>query len=138
LNWYPQIFVVMFEQFLLVATDKSRIIMFAASSGHQLRNFYGAVNDLYDDALFNFCQLKLLIRGHRYTQCRVAWSPNNAYVYCTSQDHTVCVWEVATQRLVHRLKGHTKTLRDIDVVPSSGALVSGSFDRSLRFWSNRS
>jgi WD40 repeat protein len=112
--------------------------MFAASSGHQLRNFYGAVNDLYDDALFNFCQLKLLIRGHRYTQCRVAWSPNNAYVYCTSQDHTVCVWEVATQRLVHRLKGHTKTLRDIDVVPSSGALVSGSFDRSLRFWSNRS
>ena len=126
----------MYEQFLLVATDKSRIIMFAANSGHQLRNFYGAVNDLYDDALFNVCQLKLLIRGRRYTQCRVAWSPNNSYVYCTSQDHTVCVWEVATQRLVHRLKGHTKTLRDIDVVPSSGALVTGSFDRSLRFWSN--
>jgi hypothetical protein len=36
------------KQFLLVATDKSRIIMFATNSGHQLRNFYGAVNDLYD------------------------------------------------------------------------------------------
>ena len=33
-------------QFLLVATDKSRIIMFAANSGHQLRNFYGAINDV--------------------------------------------------------------------------------------------
>lgn len=74
--------------------------------------------------------------ARRYTQCRVVWSPNNSYVYCTSQDHSVCIWEVATQRLVHRLKGHTKTLRDVDLVPSTGALVTGSFDRSLRYWSN--
>ena len=33
-------------QLLLAATDKSRIIMFATNSGHQLRNFYGAVNDM--------------------------------------------------------------------------------------------
>jgi hypothetical protein len=48
-SWRVQVIVFTFKkQFLLVATDKSRIIMFATNSGHQLRNFYGAVNDLYD------------------------------------------------------------------------------------------
>ena len=76
--------------FLLAATDMHRVILFRAFSSTQIRNFYGAANGSYSNP-------------------RVAWSHTQKYIYVSSEDEfDIFAFEVATQRVVGRLKGHTK------------------------------
>ena len=73
----------------------------------QIANFYGANND-------------------EYSQPRHCWDPSGNYIYSvsdhlakvyyvliamqTSQDKSICVWEIRTQDIVCRLQGHTGTV----------------------------
>ena len=44
------------------------------------------------------------------------------------------IWEVGTGREVHTLTGHTDSIRTIAFSPNGKILVSGSWDKTLRFW----
>jgi len=103
------------DEFILVSTDRDRLIMYHVGNSNPVRNFWGCNNDLY-------------------SQPRHAWHPSGKYVYSTSQDHKIYCWEVATQNIVHKLEGHKSTVRDIQVHPFSNMLASCSFDKTIKLW----
>ena len=72
-------------KYLLVSTDKSRLILYPVGMSLQLRNYYGATND-------------------QLGQTRVCWHPSCAYIFCTSQDLKVFCWAVGTQRVVAQVR----------------------------------
>jgi len=100
---------------LLVQTDKERLIMFHVEYWQQVRNLYGALND-------------------DFSQPRCVWDVRGEYIYGTSQDKMIYVWQVSDQKVVQRLKGHTALPRTIHMHPTKQILCSGGFDKTIRFW----
>eukprot|EP01028_Stygiella_incarcerata_P011802 TRINITY_DN68872_c0_g1_i1.p1 TRINITY_DN68872_c0_g1~~TRINITY_DN68872_c0_g1_i1.p1 ORF type:complete len:464 (-),score=148.73 TRINITY_DN68872_c0_g1_i1:893-2185(-) len=101
---------------LTVATDKSRLIMFAVGTGQQLRNYYGCPNE-------------------EYTMCRCAVDRSIDYVYCIGEDRKIYVWDAATQMIVDKLASAKNVVRDLDYWPEKELLASVSFDKTLRVFS---
>ena len=93
------------KQHVLVATDKSRLILFQRGSPIQVRNYYG-------------------MASNRLGQCRVAWNHSDAYIYAvcippidsihanlqTSDDNKIYVFDATTEEVVHTLEGHKNTI----------------------------
>ena len=100
---------------LAVATDQHRLIVLAAGTGIQVRNYWGLQND-------------------GYSTPRVTWSRRGRYVYVSQQDASVCVYDVSEGRSVAVLKGHETNVRDVDCHPFLDLLATGSFDRSVKLW----
>ncbi|EJD42096.1 WD40 repeat-like protein [Auricularia subglabra TFB-10046 SS5] len=51
-----------------------------------------------------------------------------------SNDGTVCVWDITTHRLVHKLTGHSKIVTAVACSPDGLYIVSGSLDNTIRLW----
>jgi WD40 repeat protein len=106
------------SHYLLVATDKERVILFNTETERQMRNFYGSVND-------------------SFSQPRVAWDHSGRYIYCTSQDNKIHTYEVASQRVIHKNAGHTAVIRDMCMHPTENLLATASFDRTVKLWNHK-
>jgi len=113
-------------RYLLAATDRDKLVLFdLARNGVQVRCFYGAPND-----------------GMSMPRCCFGGIGDGGsgdggvpqYVYGSGQDNAVHVWEVATQREVAQLRGHTKVVRALDFSIHANALVTASYDKTLRVW----
>jgi WD40 repeat protein len=78
-------------KYLLAVTDKCRLIMFKTGTPYQARNFYGTEND-------------------ELSQIRCVWDPTSRFVYCSSTDRKVYVFDSMTARVVHTLAGHTNLI----------------------------
>ncbi|PRP84304.1 hypothetical protein PROFUN_07605 [Planoprotostelium fungivorum] len=100
-------------QYLLVATDRSRSILYREGESVPVRNFWGANNDLYSNP-------------------RCAWHHSGRYVYT---DHDVHCWEVSNQTAVSRMKGHTSIVRDLTHHGTENLLATCSFDKTVKLWS---
>jgi WD40 repeat protein len=99
----------------LAATDTARNFILDPRSHRIVRNLYGHAND-------------------GYSQPKVAWA-TGSYVYGNTQDDSVvCVWDVASQKLVDKLAGHAAPVRDLASGPTSNMLVTTAFDKSTRLW----
>ncbi|EWM29470.1 WD40-repeat-containing domain protein [Nannochloropsis gaditana] len=106
------------QEFLLAATDKSRVILYRIGHNEQLRSLYGH-------------------RADEYSNPRVAWDRNGNYVYCSSQEGNELVgWSLASERVVVKLKGHRALVRDMTFDPASCLLASIAYDKTLRLWSS--
>lgn len=105
------------SKYLLVATDKNRNIMFSLADSQQVRNFYGSSNDVF-------------------SQPRIAFDPTAKYVYCTAQDQKVHVYDVASEKLLHKNAGHSATIRDMHHHPRENCLATASFDRTVKLWTH--
>ncbi|KYQ91072.1 hypothetical protein DLAC_07975 [Tieghemostelium lacteum] len=105
------------SNYLVVSTDRSRLIMFKLYSDKQVRNFYGATND-------------------QYCTTRNRMDPTGKYLYSTSQDNVIYVWEISSQKVVAKLSGHRNSIRDIDIAPNGEILGSVSFDKTVILWTN--
>jgi WD40 repeat protein len=64
----------------------------------------------------------------------VIFSPDGRLLASCDCDNLVCLWEVASGRLLHRLTGHTNWVRGIAFSPDSRQIASGSDDGSVKFW----
>jgi len=104
------------HKYVLMCTDQSKNVLmpFNGPSKH-VRTFYGAVSD-------------------QLSTPRATWSPDGRNLYCTSQDHSVLVWDVSNQAVLNRLKGHTKNVRGIDHHHTRPLLASCGFDRKMMMW----
>eukprot|EP00035_Acanthoeca_spectabilis_P023122 m.447846 g.447846 ORF g.447846 m.447846 type:complete len:426 (+) comp19570_c0_seq1:2116-3393(+) len=101
--------------FVLVSTDKERLILLSRQSGVQLRNFYGASND-------------------EYSNPRHCWHPSGQYIYATSQLHEVLVWEVHSAKVVGKMSDHTAPIKDIYYDKGRKMLASTGFDKTVKLW----
>ncbi|XP_062518634.1 uncharacterized protein LOC134193812 [Corticium candelabrum] len=104
------------DRYILVSTDKNRLILYSTATGQQVANFYGAVND-------------------EYSCPRHCWHPSSHYIYATSQDKLIHVWEVSTQKLVASLDAHTGVVRGLTYCRSLKMLLSCGFDGVVNVWS---
>jgi len=104
------------QEYLLVSTDLHRLIMFECGGAKQVRNFFGSVNDQYSHPV----------------NC---WSSEGRYVYSTSQDKAVYVWDVVTEKIIKKLEGHRQGVRNLDHHPTQSLLLSCSFDGFVNLWS---
>jgi WD40 repeat protein len=64
----------------------------------------------------------------------IAFHPSGARLASTSLDDTVCVWDLAPERLAFELTGHTDAVNSVAYSPDGRWLVSGSDDRTIRMW----
>ncbi|XP_032239481.2 probable cytosolic iron-sulfur protein assembly protein CIAO1 [Nematostella vectensis] len=103
------------DKFILVSTDKNRLIIYDLENGSQIANFYGSLND-------------------EYSQPRSCWHPSGHYIYSTSQDKSIVVWEVTSQGVVAKLQGHTGMVRDLWYCEPLSVLASCGFDGTVRLW----
>lgn len=100
---------------LALATDQHRLLVLASQSDIQVRNCYSLQND-------------------GYSTPRLAWSKSGKLLYITQQNATVFVYDVSEGRQVTTLRGHEVNVRDIDTHHTQDALVSVSFDKTLKLW----
>ena len=102
---------------LLVSTDKDRLLILAVESGEVVTTVYGASSD-------------------GFSQPKNSWHESGAYIYGTSEDNTVCTWEVVTQKIVSKLEGHNGRIRDLQIVSYQGRhlVVTGGFDATVCVW----
>ena len=79
-------------KYVLISTDRDRLILLHAATSKHARVFYGASNDAL-------------------SQPRHCLDPTASILYSTSQDHTVVLWDVASTRaLSPPLKHHKNTI----------------------------
>lgn len=65
------------------------------------------------------------------------FDPDEAYVACGSNDFAVRLWTLATQRSLVVFSGHSNKVYATRFAGSTGRLVSGSHDRTVKVWDMR-
>jgi len=103
-------------KFLALATDTKRIIVIRTGTFEIVRNLYGHVSDAYGNP-------------------KACWSKSGKYIYGTTQEgNEIVTWDVASEKIVQRMVGHTGMVRDIASSYGSDMLMSVSYDKSIRIW----
>jgi WD40 repeat protein len=81
--------------------------------------------------------------GHRDWVWSVAFSPDGKYIVSGSDDHSLILWNVMIEddpetevndEIIHRLVGHTDSVRSVAFSPDGRRVLSGSNDNSLILW----
>lgn len=103
---------------LLVATDKDFHIILKTGTNKRLS----------------------LLAGHMcndYGKPKTCWDVTGKYVYSNNQaDHNLLVYAVNTGKIVTTLTGHRGQIRDVKSHPKSRAVISASYDHTLKEWLN--
>lgn len=81
------------------------------------------------------CSKKLV--GHSGPVYACKFSPDNQFLFSSSQDGTVRMWSLCTFSSVAVYKGHYGPVWDLDIGPSGHYFVTGSSDRTARLWSTQ-
>jgi WD40 repeat protein len=55
--------------------------------------------------------------------------------YDKESESRICVWELATGKLLHIFNGHTAGISALAFMPDGKTLISASYDRTVRLWS---
>ena len=83
----------------------------------------------------------LSLLGHKsdgFSTPKIAWSKSSMYLFGNTQDDPcICVWDIAGSTIVKKLEGeHSGQIRDIFSSNDSDTLVTVSYDKTVKFWSN--
>lgn len=105
------------DEWAAIATDRDQLHLMHLPTGAHMRSYFGHSADAM-------------------SMPRVAWpAAAPGLLLATSQDYSLCVYDLVSARLLHRLRGHRAVVRCLDVSPEGRFLVCGSFDKSLSIWS---
>ncbi len=73
--------------------------------------------------------------GHCSEVRSIAFSPDGKYLASGSEDNTVKLWSVQSQKEVTTLQGHSSYVYSVAFSPDGKYLASGSRDRTVKLWS---
>jgi len=82
----------------------------------------------------NGALLKEFKSGNNKTVWSVAFSPDGKTIASGGDEPIVNIWDVATGRLIHTLRGHSLTVWSVKFSPDGSKIVSASFDAMLNIW----
>nr|KAJ3421365.1 hypothetical protein HK105_003756 [Polyrhizophydium stewartii] len=102
---------------LAVYTDakSGRIIVFQTRTSRIVRDLWG-------------------VEADGFTQASCCWHPSGNYLFASSDNRSILVFHAASGRIVDKLVGHEGLVRHIVFDGEQSALVSVSYDRTVRVW----
>jgi WD40 repeat protein/serine/threonine protein kinase len=107
-------------------------IAFSESSG---RAAYGGGSKLAVVSLQSAVDAGLEMAGvNRKNIVRVAISNDGKLLAAAFDDHTIHIWDTATQNELMLLFGHDNTIMDLQFTPNGNLLLSTSLDGTIRLW----
>jgi WD40 repeat protein len=59
---------------------------------------------------------------------------DDRYVVSASRDHTLSVWDIRDDRIIHILRGHSGTVNAVAAVSNTTRIVTGSSDGTVKLW----
>ncbi len=65
----------------------------------------------------------------------VSFSPDGKYLASGSDDYTVKLWSIESQKEQATLRGHLHTVTSVGFSPDGKYLASGSYDNTANLWS---
>ncbi len=68
----------------------------------------------------------------------VSFSPDGKFLASGSDDKTVKLWSVESQKEVTTLQGHSSEVTSVAFSPDGKYLASGSKDKTVKLWSIQS
>jgi WD40 repeat protein len=96
-----------------------------------------ASGDSYDGTI-NLWDVRVVIKrelhGHSYSIRSLAFSPDGSQLVSGSDDHTVCLWSVASGKLLKKLTGHSRIVLSVAFHPNGKQVASCSCDSIVRIW----
>jgi WD40 repeat protein/serine/threonine protein kinase len=78
------------------------------------------------------------VGGANKVSRQVLFTPNGQRVISAGSDGAIRVWDVATGRELHVLRGHTDSICAIDITRDGTRIASGSRDKTIRLWDAQS
>lgn len=80
-----------------------------------------------------------IFKDHKAPTHRTFFTPDLLHVASFSDDKTVKLWDIASEKVVHTYEEHTDYIRAGCVNPaSSNIIVSGGYDKKVNFYDTRS
>ncbi|KAI6006159.1 WD40 repeat-like protein [Pisolithus marmoratus] len=114
-------------------TDKVQSVAVSREGVIASGSFDGTLR-LWDTRTRGICSFN----GHTGMIWSVAFSPDGRKVVSSSQDSSLCVWDVRNGSQVdHHLEGHTDEVTSVAFSPCGTRLVSGSMDADVILWDAR-
>ena len=95
----------------------------------------GRYNDLLLYDLRSHRIVKRPLTGHAKNITSIAFGRDGTIVAAGSEDQTIILWDVQSERPLGTLAGHSATVTSLLFDPSGAALFSGSGDGSIMQWS---
>ena len=78
-----------------------------------------------------------LLQGHRMGVTSMAYHEERRLLFSSGFDHEALVWSPFTPTVLFKLKGHTKPLVGVNVVPNSNQVVTADTDGFCKVWDVR-
>jgi WD40 repeat protein len=72
---------------------------------------------------------------HQQSIYCVAFDPDGKRTVSGSGDNTIKIWESATGKELHTLRGHENWVYSVAFSPDGKSIVSGSWDKTIKIWS---
>eukprot|EP00933_Yihiella_yeosuensis_P018676 TRINITY_DN15256_c0_g1_i1.p1 TRINITY_DN15256_c0_g1~~TRINITY_DN15256_c0_g1_i1.p1 ORF type:complete len:324 (-),score=60.58 TRINITY_DN15256_c0_g1_i1:59-1030(-) len=124
---------------IAACTDKSRVIVLQMGTARQLRNLYGAVVNEYDvpsvcfslDGCFIYVTSTLPAPVQRSDG---GYPCDEAPVAQRALCGQLSIFEVRTSSLALQIPCHEKAVRRVSRHPHAEMLVTGSFDKTVKYW----
>ena len=92
--------------------------------------------DLFGDALPPGAIARMgtvRLRHEAQVSC-VAFAPDGKTVASASEDKTVRLWDTATGKEIHQLRGHQRWVNSVVFSPDGKMVASASADHTVRLW----
>jgi WD40 repeat protein len=75
------------------------------------------------------------LNGHQgWGHKGLSFSPNGRLLVAASENHSVCMWDLSTEKVIHTWEGHKTTVECVEFSPDGKMVISSSADRAVRLW----
>ncbi len=74
------------------------------------------------------------LRGHADIVRSVVFLPDRKTIATAGADHTLRLWDVASQRVISTVRAHDQTIGSIALSPDGRTLATGSSDQKVKLW----